>query len=116
MTPAEASTLEPTRGGPTGPPEEKRSLIDRVHFGEFSRFTGLAIWAVFIAIFALWIPDTFLTSATAKSIAGDQAITAILAIGVLFTLAAGAYDLSIAQNLGLSAVVSASLMVHSGVS
>jgi ribose transport system permease protein len=84
--------------------------------GQLSRFTGLAIWALLIVIFALWIPHLFLEGSTAKSIASGQAITAVLAIGVLFPLAASVYDLSIAQNLGLSAVVVSSLMVHSHVS
>jgi ribose transport system permease protein len=79
------------------------------------RYSGLALWAAFVVVFALWVPDLFLTSATAKSVAGDQAVTVILALGALFTLAAGQYDLSIAQNLGLSAVVSSSLMVSSHV-
>ncbi|MCW2995510.1 MAG: transporter permease [Conexibacter sp.] len=79
------------------------------------RYSGFALWALFIIIFALWIPDTFLATSTAKSIAGDQAITVMLALGALFTLSAGQYDLSCAQNLGLSAVVSSSLMVNSHV-
>jgi ribose transport system permease protein len=79
---------------------------------QVSRYTGLLLWGLFIAIFALWVPDTFLTSATLRSIAGDQAVTVILAIGVLFTLSAGQYDLSAAQNLGLSAVIDAYLMVN----
>jgi ribose transport system permease protein len=80
------------------------------------RYSGLVLWALFVVVFALWVPELFLTSATAKSVAGDQAVTVILALGALFTLAAGQYDLSIAQNLGLSAVVSSSLMVSSHLS
>jgi ribose transport system permease protein len=83
---------------------------------QLSRFSGLYVWAAFILIFALWVPDTFLTTATAKSIAGDQAIATILSLGVLFTLACGEFDLSIAQNLGLSATVVGALMVKSGAS
>src|SRR3954462_4475494 len=81
--------------------------------GALERASGLFVWAGLIVLFAVWVPDTFLTNTTAKAIAGDQAITIILALGVLFTLAAGEFDLSIAQNLGLSAVVAASLMVKS---
>lgn len=117
MTPRQAPAVaDPPREAvaeeraPAGTPGPRRASL-----GQLSRFTGLGIWALFIVVFALWIPDTFLTSATARSIAADQAITAVLAVGVLFTLAAGVYDLSIAQNLGLSAVVAASLMVHSHV-
>jgi ribose transport system permease protein len=83
---------------------------------QLSRFSGLYVWAAFVLIFALWVPDTFLTTATAKSIAGDQAIATILSLGVLFTLACGEFDLSIAQNLGLSATMAGALMVKSGLS
>lgn len=76
------------------------------------RASGVLVWLGFVVVFALWIPDTFLTTATAQSIAGDQAITLILALGVLFTLAGGQFDLSAAQILGLSAVVSTSLMAN----
>ncbi len=117
MNTADASlTADPKPAAPEPGPSANQSWWSRLDFGVLTRFTGLGLWLVFILIFALWIPDTFLTSATAKSIAADQAVTAILAVGVLFTLAAGSYDLSIAANLGLSAVVAASLMVKSDVS
>jgi ribose transport system permease protein len=81
-----------------------------------SRFSGIYLWMGFVVIFAIWVPDTFLTAATAKSIVGDQAITAILALAVLFPLAVGEFDLSIAQNLGFSAFITGALMNWSGVS
>jgi ribose transport system permease protein len=81
-----------------------------------SRYSGLWIWAAFILIFGLWVPDTFLTKLTAQSIASEQSITAIVAIGILFPLAAGAYDLSVGTTLGLSAVVTASLTAQHGAS
>jgi ribose transport system permease protein len=92
-----------------------RSRLTTRHGLQLSRFSGLYVWAALIVIFALWVPDTFLTSATAKSIAADQAITVILALGVLFTLACGEFDLSIAQNLGLSAATAAVLMTKGDV-
>jgi ribose transport system permease protein len=78
-----------------------------------SRTTGVVLLAGFIAFFAVTIPGTFLTSATFASIVGDQAVTLVLALGLLVTLAAGQFDLSAAQNLGLCAVVGAQLMVKS---
>jgi len=78
--------------------------------GQLSRFSGLAIWAAFIIVFAIWVPDTFLTSSTLKTILGGQAITGILALAVIFPLAAGSFDLAAAQNLGLSALVVGALM------
>src|SRR5689334_472438 len=64
---------------------------------------------LFIIIFALWVPDTFLTTLTAKNIAIEQSVTAIVALGLLFPLAAGVYDLSVGTMLGLAAVVAAKL-------
>lgn len=81
---------------------------------QVNRFTGLFLFAFIVVVFAIWIPDLFLTNATFRSVAGDQAITLVLAIGALFTLAAGQYDLSVAQNLGFSAVVAAHLMSKEG--
>jgi ribose transport system permease protein len=83
---------------------------------QFARFSGLYLWAVMILIFALWIPDTFVTSATAQSIASDQAIVAVVALAVLVPLAGGQLDISVGQVLGASAIVAGSLMTDSGVS
>jgi ribose transport system permease protein len=105
---ASSNTQVTTDGGP--------EPVRRVGVGQLTRFTGVGIWALLIVVFALWIPHLFFEGSTAKSIASGQAITAVLALGVLFPLAASVYDLSIAQNLGLSAVVVSSLMVHSHVS
>lgn len=73
------------------------------------RFTGLLVWGVFILIFAIWVPSTFLTSQTVNSILNQQAVTGVLAIGLVFPLAAGVYDLSIGTTLGLAAVITAKL-------
>jgi ribose transport system permease protein len=74
------------------------------------RFSGLLIWVLFILIFAVWVPDTFLTSSTLKTILASQAITAILALAVVFPLAAGVFDLSAAQILGTCALICGALM------
>ena len=74
------------------------------HLG-LDRFSGLYVFAILVLIFGLWIPDLFLTTSNLRSIAGDQAVTAILAFGLIIPLAAGVFDLSIAGIMGLSAVV-----------
>ncbi|WP_170860952.1 ABC transporter permease [Trujillonella endophytica] len=72
---------------------------------QLNKFSGLLILAALIIVFGLLRPETFLTLANARSILATQAIVAVLAIGLLFPLAAGAFDLSAAQNLGFSAVL-----------
>ena len=65
-----------------------------------------------LVLFSLWVPESFLTSSTWSTIAGSNAIIALLALGLLVSLAAGAYDLSFAQNAGFSAIVVGLLMTQ----
>lgn len=111
---SDVADIPATRSG--AEEEQRPGAGGRLADARLSRFSGLALWALFVLIFAIWVPDTFLTSATAKSIAGDQAITVILALAVLVVLVTGGFDLSLAQNLGLSAVTCSALMVNSGLS
>lgn len=80
----------------------------RVNFG-FDRFSGLYLWALFIAIFGIWQPGLFLTMGTVHSIASEQAVVALLGLAVVVPLATGAFDLSIGATANLSAVVVAAL-------
>jgi ribose transport system permease protein len=78
-------------------------------------YTGIYIWAGFVVVFGLWVPDTFLTTLTAQTLASEQAVTAIVALGLLLPLAAGVFDLSVGAMVGLSAIVVASLTADAGV-
>jgi ribose transport system permease protein len=71
------------------------------------RFSGLYVWAGLIVLFSIWVPETFATVTNAKIIVGDQAITAMLALGVILPLAAGVFDLSFAGVLGVSVAITA---------
>lgn len=87
--------------------QDTRFSLSQLQLGKFS---GLFIFVVIFCVFALWVPDSFLTVSTWKTIAQGQAITALLAMAVLFPLAAGAFDLSAAQNMGFCALVCGALM------
>lgn len=80
------------------------------------RFSGLFLWAAFILLFALWIPDTFLTTGTAQSIGATQAVTGLAALGVVCAMAGSAFDLSFASVIGLSSTIGSSLMGRSDMS
>lgn len=69
------------------------------------RFSGVYVWAALVLLFGLLIPDLFLTSTNARIVIGSQAITAIVALGLLVPVACGAFDLSIAGTLGMSVCV-----------
>jgi ribose transport system permease protein len=60
-----------------------------------------------IAIFALWVPETFLTTTTLKVLLAQQVVTAMAALGLTVALAAGVLDLSVAAALALSGMVAA---------
>jgi ribose transport system permease protein len=69
------------------------------------RFSGLYLWALFIATFGIWKPHLFLTSVTIHTVAAQQAVVAMLAIAALVPLAAGAYDLSIGASANLATII-----------
>jgi ribose transport system permease protein len=81
-----------------------------------NRLSGVYLILLFILIFGLWVPDTFLTTTTLKNILSEQSITAFAALGVLFPLSVRAYDLSVANMLGLGAIMSAWLTAQHGMS
>jgi ribose transport system permease protein len=87
----------------------RRSLMSRL-----APYGSLALWAAVIIVFSVWVPDTFPTTANWKIILSDQAISAVVALGLLLPLAAGAYDLSIAGTMSMSVAVVGTLMAKSG--
>jgi ribose transport system permease protein len=84
--------------------------VRRLMRSDLGRFSGLILWALIILLFGLLIPDRFLTGTSFRSIAGGQAITAVLAVALVFPLAAGQFDISAPQNLGFIAVLVGGLM------
>ena len=54
------------------------------------------------------------TATTLRTLLAQQAVTAMLSVGLVVALAAGVFDLSIAGTLGLSAIVVTKLMVSAG--
>ncbi len=65
----------------------------RINFG-FDKYSGIYVWALLVLIFALWIPDLFLQTSTVKQVLTFQAISAIVALGLILPVAAGAFDLT----------------------
>jgi ribose transport system permease protein len=101
-TPAAAAL--PDTEEASGPTSERRTGLPRFPRVGLDRFSGLYVWAALIVGFGVWMPDLFLTSSNVRVVAGEGAITAILALGLVIPLAAGVFDLSIAATMGFSAV------------
>jgi ribose transport system permease protein len=80
-----------------------------IAFLSIRKVSALCVWVVLVVVFAIGVPDTFLTLTTLRSVLSEQAVTAILAVGLVVPLAAGGFDLSGGFTLGLGVIVSASL-------
>jgi ribose transport system permease protein len=79
---------------------------------QVERFALPAVWIVLIVVFSFTASQTFPTSATAANILGSQSIVLVLAMCLIIPMVAGDYDLSVAYNLSLSAMVIAVLNVR----
>lgn len=77
---------------------------------------AIYVWIVLIAIFAIWIPDLFLTSITFRRVLNEYAITGIAALSIVLPLAAGVFDLSIGSTIGLSGIVAGWILLHTSLS
>jgi len=84
--------------------------VNWVDFGE--RYGLVIAWVLVIIAFGILRPTTFLSWANFSTIFGSQAVLVVMALGLIVPLTAGDYDLSIAGNLTLSAMVIAVLNVY----
>ncbi len=80
----------------------------------FQRISAVYLLILLVIVFSLWVPETFLTTSTLKTILGDQSVTALLAIGLVIPLAAGAFDLSVGLALGAGNINVMYLIVQHG--
>ena len=85
-------------------PQAEAPSRKKFSFG-FDRFSGIYVWLLLIVIFGLLIPDLFLSVQTPRILLANESITLILALGLIFPIAAGVFDLSIAGTLSVAAAV-----------
>jgi ribose transport system permease protein len=81
-----------------------------VELGE--RYGILVLWAIVIVVFSLLRPDTFFTSANFETIFGTQAVQLVITLGLIVSLTAGEFDLSVASVMGFGATMVALLNVN----
>lgn len=103
---ADAPTTSPAAGRP--------GTARRLAWLRPSRFSAVFLWIALMIIFAVWVPETFLTMSTFKLVLYQQAVTALAAIGVTVALAAGVFDLSFASAIGLCGMLAALLISKDG--
>jgi ribose transport system permease protein len=76
----------------------------------FTNISAVYILVFLVVLFALWVPDTFLTTGTWKSLLANSALTALVAIAVTIPLSAGVFNLAVGTEVGMAAIMSAWLL------
>ena len=76
----------------------------RLNFG-FDRFSGIYLFALFIVVFGIWEPNTFLSLPILHSVASTQAVQGMIALALLFPLTAGQYDLSVGATANFCGII-----------
>jgi len=104
---------ESERVEPAGP--RFTGLMARLRPADLAqRYALPVVWGITCLVFSILRPDTFPTTANFSTIFGTQAVLVVLTLGLLIPLTAGDYDLSVAYNLTLAAMVVAILNVNFG--
>ncbi|WP_134765174.1 ABC transporter permease [Nocardioides sp. 1609] len=98
---------------PTDPPSVSRARV-LLRTLSFRNISAIYILIALVAIYSLWVPDTFLTASVWRSMLDNSALVAIVAVGLVLPLAAGAFDLAVGAEVGLGAIVVAWLLTEQG--
>jgi len=106
-----ATTVDPERTRLDSGSQPRRPWHQRLRLNTMS---ALYLLVAELIIFALWLPETFLTTTTLQGILNEQAVTALVAVGLVLPLAAGAFDLSVGACVGMAAIVITRLTVVDG--
>ncbi len=108
-TPTGSVTDSVPASGPTTLTKSRPSVGSLVE-----RYAILIAWAAVIVIFWVWKPETFGTLSNFQNIFGSQSALLILTLGLLISLSAGEFDLSIGSCFSLGASILTWLEVDHG--
>jgi ribose transport system permease protein len=88
-----------------------RALLRKLSFRNIS---ALYIFAILFVVFSLWVPDTFLAERTWRALIDSQAVTALVAVGLVLAVSSGSFNLAVGTEVGLGAILSAWLLTTVG--
>jgi ribose transport system permease protein len=106
--------LPPAEPHPEPVPEETRERPRWLAALGLTRISAVYLWVLFVLLFGILEPDTFLTDTTFKLVFSEGVITCLLALAFLVPLAGGVYDLSIGAIMALALALSVYLQLHTG--
>ena len=82
----------------------------------FRNIGAVYVWIAIVVIFSILEPDTFPTLDTARSILNNNAVTGLITLSVVIPMAAGVFDVSVANIAGFSGVMAAWWMANTSFS
>jgi ribose/xylose/arabinose/galactoside ABC-type transport system permease subunit len=113
----ESLVLDTTGAPVSADPWAGPSFRERALLGvSFRSMSAIYLLALMFVVFAIWIPNTFLTWGTWRSLISDQAITCLAALALVPAIAAGVVDLAVGSEVGLGGIIAAWLIVNHHVS
>ena len=74
------------------------------------------LYAATFALFSIWVPETWLSTLTHKTILNQEAVRIVVSLGLIAPLAAGVFDLSIGGVISLSSMLVSWLIINGGMS
>jgi ribose transport system permease protein len=110
----QVTSVEPPTGAPERPSAARPRRRPARLLGMLAprRISAVYLLGLFILLFGLLQPETFLTDVTFTLIFRSGVVTCILALAFLVPLTAGAYDLSIGSVMALSLGLVIYLSIH----
>lgn len=95
----------------TRPPTRRRKLFEALSPANIS---AVYLFLAMVALFSIWVPETFLTAGVWRSMLDNQSLTAMAAIAVAIPMAAGVFNLAIGAQIGFASILVASLIQRLG--
>lgn len=109
--PAKPSSVEP----PAPPEHERFGVRDLARILSPRNVSALYVLVAFLILFTIWVPNTFWTTTTWRSLLQTEAITAMVAVGLVLPLAAGAFDLSVGTAVGAGGILVSWFLKKNGI-
>ena len=104
---AAEQTVNPERAG-----DVRGSALHRIRFSTEAQL-AVAVLVIIVA-FASFYPRQFASITNAQNIARQGAVLLVVAVGQMFTLVVGGFDISVGANMGLASTVGALVMIDYG--
>jgi ribose transport system permease protein len=98
------------RDVPATRPDPRRGLVQARSAA--TRYSLLLVGVALFAGFSLALPGVFGTTGSVRTMLSTQSVPLVLAVGILFPLRCGDFDLSVASTMVLSASIAGTLTVH----